>query len=359
MRGSLFAVLLLGMALRIALLPWAPLVAHRPELQPGAASLTALREGVWAQARGVSPYGRGALHQPPVVLAALRLVPPPLWLWLAPACDALTALLLAALGGPLLAAAYLLNPLSVAASLAGSPAAWGAPAVAAALLLCVRGRGVAAGLALAVAATLRPMMCVLLPVLWATDGSVPAAVGGVALGAVASWLVSGSWLWVADVWGYAFASYDVTPDLGLHWYFFTELFPPFEALFRVTWLVFVCAPLPSLAYSLRAVPAAAWLVALLVLATLCPRPAATDVALAHALVPLVPGAPRVALPAYYVCVTMLGVFWDLWLYQGAGNANFYYGATVAAALANVYLLVGAANGERVRLYLERHGLKRE
>lgn len=54
---------------------------------------------------------------------------------------------------------------------------------------------------------------------------------------IAATLISGSTRWVSQTWGAAFQLQDLEPNIGLWWYFFTEMFDHFRPFFLVVFTV--------------------------------------------------------------------------------------------------------------------------
>lgn len=271
--------------------------------------------------------------------------------------DACSAWIVGQIVGPVATLVLLFNPLSIASCLSGSSSTWHATFILAALWYSVRanhhGSLLLAGLCLAVAIALQPLSFLLIPALVLTTGSARSGVYCVLFSVILaclSTLIVGSWVWVEDVLLFPFSSRDNSPNIGLHWYFFLELFPAFESLYRISWMVMMCIPVPAIAVALRKSPIVSWFAVLMIIGVLGPHPSLMDISLAYALLPGIPSVSLLSIPAFFLCICLLVVFWDLWVLSGFGNANFYYGSTVAGAISNMYLLLDAINSERVRLY---------
>jgi phosphatidylinositol glycan class U len=158
---------------------------------------------------------------------------------------------------------------------------------------------------------------------------------------------------------------DLTPNPGLWWYFFTEMFDAFRSFFLgVFWLHMLAYSVPF-TLRLRNQPLAAVIAMLGVLAIFQPYAnvgevgawLATTCLMGHVFSSKFPGHPsnndnlanthqkvssthRYPFPALAALLyaTLLGpAFHYLWLYAGSGNANFFYAITLVWNLALLIL----------------------
>eukprot|EP00884_Botryococcus_braunii_P023445 jgi/Botrbrau1/9785/Bobra.85_1s0029.1 len=130
---------------------------------------------------------------------------------------------------------------------------------------------------------------------------------------------------------------DLEPNIGLHWYFFTEI--PEELRLPFKWL-FAMLPAATtlLIITVSPAPGRSLFDILLNLLATCifkSHPSAADVALYTGLLPLfakhVRNVEGMRMWAY-VCAFVLLVYlepsmWYLWKVAGSGNANYYYAIT--------------------------------
>jgi len=135
----------------------------------------------------------------------------------------------------------------------------------------VQGRGVAAVLALAMASYLSLYPVLLLPpmVLLAHD-SLPAVkkkgrslgsfaavltavftVAAAVLGALSWGITGGSWEFLASTYGVHLLLPDLTPNVGLWWYFFIEMFDSFREFFLCVFQLHLAVYLAGLCLRLR------------------------------------------------------------------------------------------------------------
>jgi len=56
----------------------------------------------------------------------------------------------------------------------------------------------------------------------------------------------------------------------------------------------------------------------------------------------------------YVLFALMPMTWYLWIYQGSGNANFYYGMTLGLGFAQVWLLIEMLHFSLENRYKRKH-----
>ena len=99
-------------------------------------------------------------------------------------------------------------------------------------------------------------------------------------------LLTGSWDFLASTYGVRLLLPDLTPNVGLWWYFFTEMFDSFREFFLGVFWLHVASYVPGLTIRLRKQPlfVAATLTGIFAIFT--PYPSIADAALYLSLVPL-------------------------------------------------------------------------
>ena len=301
------------------------------------------------------------------------------------------------------ACAYLLNPMSVAACAAGSTSALGTLCVALALAAACKEKPepLVAGACLAtllfVSSDARVPLLLLYPVATlardgaAGDANAPrtprrsstrsknlnrrfrATLGGffaacLVLGAVSTVAYAdvGATLgeWTAATYAFTFLVTDLTPNLGVHWYLFAELFSHFRGFFLFVFHAFPAfLSVPVLARYGHARPILAVGVVLALHTALGPYPTWGSVAGYLAFAPIfthgerdagarrsgakksrttAKTAPRVgfvASAALAVTATLTPIFWHLWIEARVANANFLFAVTLAHFAAQSALIV--------------------
>jgi GPI-anchor transamidase subunit U len=151
-------------------------------------------------------------------------------------------------------------------------------------------------------------------------------------------LITGSWEFVESTYGVQLLLPDLTPNVGLWWYFFIEMFDSFRAFFLGVFWIHLSSYVGGLTIRLHRQPLFVLTVLLGIFAIFKPYPSISDTSLFLALLPLY----RHVFPlmrysflasSTILYATLLGpAFYYLWIYAGSGNANFFYAITLVWSL---------------------------
>lgn len=151
--------------------------------------------------------------------------------------------------------------------------------------------------------------------------------------------------WAGRVYGLRLRLQDLTPTIGLWWYFFTEVFAEFTPFFLFVFHSFSIALALPLALRFPRRPLfVAWAV-LFVGALFQPYACVGDMALWLALLPLLQQQQqsmrlRMFLVNSFVLLLVLGpAMWHQWISVDAANANFFYSITLLLGVwSSVFLM---------------------
>ena len=153
-----------------------------------------------------------------------------------------------------------------------------------------------------------------------------------------SYLVTGSWEFLPSTYGVQLTLSDLTPNVGLWWYFFVEMFDSFRSFFLAVFWLHLSSYVGGLTVRIRRQPLVVLTLLLGIFAIFKPYPSISDVSLFLAVVPLY----RHVFPlmrytfvsaAVVLYASCLGpAFYYLWIYAGSGNANFFYAITLVWGL---------------------------
>ncbi len=154
--------------------------------------------------------------------------------------------------------------------------------------------------------------------------------------------------WLLSSHGFALSVADYTPNIGLFWYFLTELFDAFRPFFKFvlhSHSLLLAAPL-ALRFPRRPL-FVAW-VLLLTAAALRPYPSAGDFVPWTALAPLAlaPQLRQLRTGLFLVNALLLlcvlgPAMWHQWIVVDAANPNFFYSITLLLGVYHVIVLVQA------------------
>ncbi|KAF2751881.1 PIG-U-domain-containing protein [Sporormia fimetaria CBS 119925] len=359
------------------------LLAGRVEVSTPVTSFKRLQEGLFLYKHNVSPYDGGVYYQAPLLLPLFSLLPDPSYFPFASnvlytAVDSLGAYALMQIADSMqavtprlfkssrkdlrwssvaVAAGYLFNPFTVATCVARSTSALSTLFILVAIAKASQGAGITFVFALSIASYLSmhpillfpPLLLLCYDVRASKAKSAPSAsrfavshTAGLAAACglllYLSYLLTGSWEFLQSTYGVRLLLPDLTPNVGLWWYFFIEMFDSFREFFLGVFWLHVASYAPGLTLRLRKQPlfAAATLTGIFAIFT--PYPSIADAALYLSLLPLF----RHLFPlmrysflaaAAILYASFLGpAFYHLWIYAGSGNANFFYAITLVWSL---------------------------
>ncbi|KII92631.1 hypothetical protein PLICRDRAFT_89199 [Plicaturopsis crispa FD-325 SS-3] len=387
--------------LLLSLISLSDLFKYDNQLSSPLTSYHRLQEGIYLFQHDVDPYSGGSFYHSPLYLALFSTVLPTsravaavLWTFAdVVGAWALTRIWRARQRVPrsprdsLLAALYLSNPYLLLSSLALSTSTFDNTLVLLSIMFASQGRASAALLSLAFLVQLSLSSVVLIaPILLllvcdpishlAAPRALPVGVlrktvphlaefvaYSVAL-TLLSTLVTGSWNWMPKTWGVGLTLPDLTPNPGLWWYFFTEMFDHFRPFFLMVFSVHLIIYIAPICIKFQHDPLYAVFVLLGVLATFKAYPTLADPGLFLSMIALFPETypylrhPLVTALLHLHSSLLLPLFHHLWLAQGTGNANFFYASTLVFGVANGFALIDCVYaGLRIALGRAEEGVE--
>ncbi|MCJ1258708.1 hypothetical protein MMC24_006541 [Lignoscripta atroalba] len=359
------------------------LLTGRVEISTPVTSFKRLQEGLFLYTHNVSPYDGGVFYQAPLLLPLFALIPRSaftlityiLYILL----DLLCADSLIQIAGSgesessrlftsprkgirwdslSVGAAYLFNPLTIATCIGRPTSVFTNFTILYAITKAVDGKPLNSMLSLALASYLSLYPGLLLPPLLLlsydrrsrdpkmtrnflsfaiSSTSVFFASIGVLL-YMSNLITGGSWEFLSSTYGAHLLLPDLTPNVGLWWYFFIEMFDSFREFFLGVFWLHLGAYVGGLCFRLRKQPLFIIATMLGIFAVFKPYPSISDTSLYLAILPLY----RHIFPlmrytfvavATLLYATLLGpAFYYLWIYAGSGNANFFYAITLVWSL---------------------------
>ncbi|XP_076466847.1 LOW QUALITY PROTEIN: GPI-anchor transamidase component PIGU-like [Babylonia areolata] len=160
----------------------------------------------------------------------------------------------------------------------------------------------------------------------------------------ASFSLEGSWEFLRATYGFILGVPDLTPNVGVFWYFFTEMFEHFRIFFVCVFQINAFVYSIPLGVKLRERPLFQLYVVMFVVSIFKSYPSYADTALCLSLMPLwkhVFGYLRNVLVVsvmYLVVAVVAPILWHLWIYAASANANFYFAITLLFSTAQIFLL---------------------
>lgn len=257
---------------------------------------------------------------------------------------------------------YLFNPFTVATCLGRTTSVFTNAAILHAIAKALQGAPISAMIALSFASYLSMYPLLLLPplLLLCYDRQVPTKATNsvvaftvkhvlVLAGVLAallqmSYLITGSWEFLSSTYGIQLTLSDLTPNIGLWWYFFIEMFDSFRSFFLAVFWLHLASYVGGLTVRIRTQPLVVLTLLLGIFTIFKPYPSIADMSLFLAMVPLYRHVfPLMRYTFVVVGLIMYGsslgpAFYHLWVYAGSGNANFFYAVTLVWGL-GISLLV--------------------
>ncbi|KAI4234780.1 MAG: hypothetical protein L6R40_006659 [Gallowayella cf. fulva] len=359
------------------------LLTGRAEISTPVTSFKRLQEGLFLYTHNVSPYDGGVFYQAPLFLPLFALIPPPLF----PVVTALLYILAdlvcaesviriaeseVARSSRLFSsprkdnhwdklavgAAYLFNPFTIATCLARPTTVFSNCAILYAIASAVDQKPSKSMLALALAAYLSLYPALLLPplILLCHDETVRANgsksslsnsalkqlsffAGSLAWFMTMSYALTGqSWEFLRSTYGVHLLLPDLTPNVGLWWYFFIEMFDSFREFFLGVFWLHLMGYVGGLSFRLRTQPLFVLTTLIGIFAIFQPYPSIADASLYFAFLPLYSHVFPLMRYTFFAMATILyatllgPAFYYLWIYAGSGNANFFYAITLVWSL---------------------------
>ncbi|KAF8541678.1 GPI transamidase subunit PIG-U [Trichophaea hybrida] len=365
------------------------LLTNRVELSTPVTSFKRLQEGLFLYSHGVSPYDGGIFHQAPLLLAFFSNLPNSpiltnLIYILADVQSALALIQIAASGvsaaTPLhtssrkanslppwaAGAAFLLNPFTVATCLSRSTLVFTNTVILTSVAKAVQGDSLLAILALAMSSYLSLYPVLILPplILLCYDmhprpAGKPALLNfaatqtGIFLAAMVGllglsyFITSNSWEFLYSTYGVHLLLPDLTPNVGLWWYFFIEMFDSFREFFLCVFQLNLLIYVGGLCIRLRKQPLFVITTVLGISAMFKSYPSIGDTALYLSVLSLYRHVFPLMRYTFFATSTLLyatllgPAFYHLWIYAGSGNANFFYAITLVWALALTVIVADA------------------
>ncbi|CAO3649261.1 unnamed protein product [Cunninghamella blakesleeana] len=157
--------------------------------------------------------------------------------------------------------------------------------------------------------------------------------------------VIGNWDFLKATYGVVLLLPDLTPNIGMFWYFFIEIFDQFRSFFLMVFQFHTFIFVAPLCIRFRNHPAFIVTILCGIIAVFKSYPSIGDAVLYLSLVPVHDELFKYCRYGFLVANLFLyssvlaPIFWHLWIYAGSGNANFFYAITLVYNLGQVLLII--------------------
>ncbi|EPY78261.1 phosphatidylinositol glycan anchor biosynthesis class U protein isoform 1 [Camelus ferus] len=177
-----------------------------------------------------------------------------------------------------------------------------------------------------------------------------------------SFFLLSSWDFIPAVYGFILSVPDLTPNIGLFWYFFAEMFEHFSLFFVCVFQINVFFYTIPLAIKLKEHPVFFMFIQIAIISIFKSYPTVGDVALYMAFFPVWNHLYRFLRNIFIlaciiiVCSLLFPVLWHLWIYAGSANSNFFYAITLTFNIGQILLISDYFYAFLRREYYLTHGL---
>jgi phosphatidylinositol glycan class U len=173
------------------------------------------------------------------------------------------------------------------------------------------------------------------------------------------------WSFIENTFLFSLTVPDLTPNIGLFWYFFTEMFEHFRNFFLCVFQINSVLYAIPLGMSLQRNPYFLFFINLILLCILKPYPSLSDIALYLSLIPQYHHLMKytkqglIIFSTMVTCSVLMPILWHLWIMHHSANSNFYFGVTLAMNTAQILLVADLLFSFTKREYYLNHGIPRD
>uniref|UniRef100_A0A3B4DPG6 Phosphatidylinositol glycan anchor biosynthesis, class U n=1 Tax=Pygocentrus nattereri TaxID=42514 RepID=A0A3B4DPG6_PYGNA len=156
-----------------------------------------------------------------------------------------------------------------------------------------------------------------------------------------SFFLLGSWDFIPSVYGFILSVPDLTPNIGLFWYFFAEMFEHFRFFFICVFQINIFFYTIPLSIKLKEHPVFLIFMQIAIISIFKSYPTVGDIALYMAFLPhFQRNTANIFLVSCVLlaCSALFPVLWHLWIYAGSANSNFYYAITLLFNVGQILLV---------------------
>ena len=176
-----------------------------------------------------------------------------------------------------------------------------------------------------------------------------------------SHLIMGDWRHLSSVYGFIVTVPELTPNMGIFWYFFTEMFDHFRVLFLCTFQINLLLYVAPLSVKFPDQPLLLSTVIIGLVAVFKSYPGLGDVGFFLSLLPLFSHLlPFMKQTFIIICMLLASsvlapMAWHLWIYNNSANANYYFAINLVYSASLIFLITDLLFGHVKREFHLKNG----
>ncbi|KAM3720903.1 Phosphatidylinositol glycan anchor biosynthesis class U protein [Dirofilaria immitis] len=159
-----------------------------------------------------------------------------------------------------------------------------------------------------------------------------------------------SWNYIDSTYKFLLDVRDLTPNVGIFWYFFIEVFDHFRRFFLWVFQVNILVYLVPLSLTLRSSAFVLLHQLMILISVFVSYPTMAESLIYLSLLPLFENLKKyfrwglISGGALSATILLAPVMWQMWIVTGSGNANFYFAITLTYSVAQIFLLTDLLYG---------------
>jgi len=275
----------------------------------------------------------------------------------------------------LLCLSYLLNPYTIASCVAMTSTVWTNLMLATFLLSLVSSNQIVACISLSLATyqSLYPAILLVplcLKLVQSSPNVSPTTTVMSTLGLFVTFLtcllllsaeICGDWSFINSVYGFILTVPELTPNMGIFWYFFTEMFDHFRVFFVWTFQLNLLLYVAPLSIKFPSHPLLLTTTMIGLIAVFKSYPSTGDVGFFLSLLPLFSHLLPFMKQTFIILCMLLAttvlapIAWQLWIYNNSANANYYFAINLVYSTAQIFLITDLLFGQVKREFYMTHG----
>lgn len=173
--------------------------------------------------------------------------------------------------------------------------------------------------------------------------------------------ICGDWSFINSVYGFILTVPELTPNMGIFWYFFTEMFDHFRVFFVWTFQLNLLLYVAPLSIKFPSHPLLLTTTMIGLIAVFKSYPSTGDVGFFLSLLPLFSHLLPFMKQTFIILCMLLAttvlapIAWQLWIYNNSANANYYFAINLVYSTAQIFLITDLLFGQVKRQFYMTHG----